>query len=215
MRTRSWIACAVAAMLFASAAPLMAQIDRASLTGTIKDASLAVMPGVTVTLKHVATNGVTTLVTDNEGNYLALGLLPGDYEVRAELAGFQPRTQTLPLQVGQRGRADFTLAPGGVTQEVTVAGSSPLVNTESPIVGKVINQTEVSKLPLAIRNWDDLIALVPGVQGDRYTEESGSTSAGRTGGVSVHGNRSLQNNFLLDGVDNLSLIHISEPTRPY
>ncbi len=91
------------------------------------------------------------------------------------------------------------------TQEVTVQATSPLVNTESPIIGKVINQTEVAKLPLAIRNWDDLLALVPGVQGDRYTEESGSTSAGRTGGVSVHGNRSLQNNFLLDGVDNNSI----------
>ena len=132
-------------------------------------------------------------------------MAPGDYEVRAELAGFQPRTQTLPLQVGQRARVDFTLSPGNVNEVVTVAGTSPLINTESPIVGKVINQTEVSKLPLAIRNWDDLLALVPGVQGDRYTEESGSTSAGRTGGVSVHGNRSLQNNFMLDGVDNNSI----------
>jgi hypothetical protein len=205
MTTRSWMIGVVAAAFLASATPVIAQIDRATLTGTVKDASQAVMPGVTVTLKHVATNGVTTLVTDNEGNYLALGLLPGDYEVRAELAGFQPRTQTLPLQVGQRGRADFTLSPGGVTQEITVAGASPRINTESPIVGKVVNQVEISTLPLAIRNWDDLIALVPGVQGDRYTEESGSTSAGRTGGVSVHGNRSLQNNFLLDGVDNNSI----------
>jgi TonB-dependent Receptor Plug Domain len=63
----------------------------------------------------------------------------------------------------------------------------------------------VARLPLAIRNWDDLMVLVPGVQGDRFTEESGGTAAGRTGGVNVHGNRSLQNNFLLDGVDNNSI----------
>ena len=62
----------------------------------------------------------------------------------------------------------------------------------------------MQKLPLAIRNWDDLMAMVPGVQSDRYTEQAGGTSAGRTGGVSVHGNRSLQNNFLLDGVANNS-----------
>ncbi len=62
----------------------------------------------------------------------------------------------------------------------------------------------MAKLPLAIRNWDDLLSLVPGVQSDRYTEQAGGTSAGRTGGVSVHGNRSLQNNFLLDGVANNS-----------
>ncbi|MEO5898015.1 MAG: TonB-dependent receptor [Vicinamibacterales bacterium] len=205
MTARSWITSVVAAGCIAITTPAMAQVDRASLTGTIKDASQAVMPGVTVTLKHVATNATTQLVTDAAGNYLAQGLQPGDYEVRAELTGFQTTTQTLPLQVGQRARVDFTLQPGGVTQEVTVQARSPLVNTESAIVGKVVNQVEVSKLPLAIRNWDDLVALVPGVQGDRYTEESGSTSAGRTGGVSVHGNRSLQNNFLLDGVDNNSI----------
>ena len=63
----------------------------------------------------------------------------------------------------------------------------------------------MSNLPLAIRNWDDLLFTIPGVQGDRYTEQTGTTNAGRTGGVSIHGNRSLQNNFLLDGVDNNSI----------
>ncbi len=205
MTTRSWIVGVLALAFIASSAPVIAQVDRASLTGTVRDASQGLMPGVTVTVKHTATNATTALVTDGDGTYSAQGLLPGDYEVRAELAGFQPRTQTLPLQVGQRARVDFTLSPGNITENVTVEATSPLINTESPIVGKVINQTEVSKLPLAIRNWDDLLALVPGVQGDRYTEESGSTSAGRTGGVSVHGNRSLQNNFMLDGVDNNSI----------
>ena len=63
----------------------------------------------------------------------------------------------------------------------------------------------MANLPLAIRNWDDLLALVPGVQGDRYTEQGGGTSFGRTGGINVHGARALQNNFLLDGVDNNSI----------
>ena len=203
--TRSWISGVLAAALIAISTPAIAQVDRASLTGTIKDTSQAIMPGVTVTVRHLATNATTTLVTDGEGNYLGQGLLPGDYEVRAEIAGFQTVARTLTLQVGQRGRVDLTLSPGALSQEVTVEGVAPMINTESPIVGKVVNQAEVSNLPLAIRNWDDLLALVPGVQGDRYTEESGSTSAGRTGGVSVHGNRSLQNNFLLDGVDNNSI----------
>ena len=64
---------------------------------------------------------------------------------------------------------------------------------------------QIANLPLAIRNWDDLLALVPGVQGDRYTEQGGGTSFGRTGGINVHGARALQNNFLLDGVDNNSI----------
>src|SRR4029453_14622644 len=67
-----------------------------------------------------------------------------------------------------------------------------------------IDQVSISKLPLAIPNWGDLLALVPGVQGDRFTEQGGGTSFGRTGGINVHGTRSLQQNFLLDGVDNNS-----------
>ncbi|MCA1651744.1 MAG: TonB-dependent receptor, partial [Acidobacteria bacterium] len=205
MTARPWAVYLFAMLSCAAAIPAAAQVDRASLSGTIKDSSDAVMPGVTVTLRHVATNGTTNLVSDRDGVYLAQSLLPGAYEIRVELEGFQAATQALELQVGQRARADFTMRPGALTETVVVEAVSPLVNTESPIVGKVVNQTEVAKLPLAIRNWDDLLALVPGVQGDRYTEETGSTATGRTGGVSVHGNRSLQNNFLLDGVDNNSI----------
>src|SRR5207249_1543653 len=62
----------------------------------------------------------------------------------------------------------------------------------------------ISGVPLSARNWDDLLGLVPGVQGDRYTEQGGGTASGRTGAVNVHGVRSLQNNFVLDGVDNNS-----------
>ena len=88
---------------------------------------------------------------------------------------------------------------------MTVAESSQLINTNDATLGAVIPQMQVANLPLAIRNWDDLLALVPGVQGDRYTEQGGGTSFGRTGGVNVHGARALQNNFLLDGVDNNSI----------
>ena len=56
--------------------------------------------------------------------------------------------------------------------------------------------------PLYLRNWDDLLRLVPGVQSNRYTDQSGATSAGRTGNFNVHGIHSLQNNFILDGIDN-------------
>ena len=69
----------------------------------------------------------------------------------------------------------------------------------------MIENRLVRDLPLSIRNWDDLLGLIAGVQNDRYTEEGGGTAAGRTGGANVHGVRSLQNNFVLDGVDNNSI----------
>ena len=109
------------------------------------------------------------------------------------------------LQVGDRGRLDVTLGVGGLAEAVTVEAARRLLNTDQAALGTVLDQNAIAKLPLAIRNWDDLLALVAGVQGDRYSEEGGATALGRTGGVNVHGNRSLQNNFLLDGVDNNSI----------
>ena len=124
--------------------------------------------------------------------------------MEVEAQGFQRFAQTVPLETGARSRLDLSLAVGAIGETVTVEGVTPLVNTENAVVGTVVSSAEVEKLPLAIRNWDDLLALVPGVQSDRYTEQSGGTASGRTGGINVHGNRSLQNNFLLDGVANNS-----------
>src|SRR4029077_275213 len=102
-------------------------------------------------------------------------------------------------------RLDVELQIGLVAETIIVAESTQLINTNDATLGAVIPQAQVANLPLAIRNWDDLLALVPGVQGDRYTEQGGGTSFGRTGGINVHGPRALQNNFLLDGVDNNSI----------
>ena len=90
-------------------------------------------------------------------------------------------------------------------ESVVIATSPALLTTQEATTGGVIENRMVANLPLSGRNWDDLIALVPGVQADRYTEESGSTANGRTGGANVHGVRSLQNNYVLDGVDNNSI----------
>ncbi len=205
--TSRWLlhGCAVLVVLWCGALPVAAQVDRATLTGTVRDSSDAVVPKATVTVTQLATNVVTKATTNAEGAYLVVNLAPGQYLVEAEASGMAKVPQSIVLEVGQRARLDFTLSVGGIAEAVTVSAVSPLLDTETPVVGSVINQSEVAKLPLAIRNWDDLLAMVAGVQGDRYTEETGTTASGRTGGVNVHGNRSLQNNFLLDGVDNNSI----------
>ncbi|MFN2444564.1 MAG: TonB-dependent receptor domain-containing protein [Vicinamibacterales bacterium] len=187
-----------------AAATAHAQVDRATLTGIVKDPSGAVVAKAQVKVTSLATNAVATVPTTADGTYLVVNLVPGEYLVQAEASGFQRFEQTVQLEVGARSRLDLSLAVGSIGETVTVEGVTPLVSTESAVLGTVVDRNEVSKLPLAIRNWDDLLSLVPGVQSDRYTEQAGGTSSGRTGGVSVHGNRSLQNNFLLDGVANNS-----------
>jgi outer membrane receptor protein involved in Fe transport len=183
----------------------LAQVDRATITGVVRDPQGAVVGNATVVVTHLATGVESKTITTNEGVYLAVNLPPGEALVEAEAAGFQKFAQTVVLTVGNRASLDVSLTVGAVTETVRVEGVTPLLDSQSPIVGTVVSQVEVSNLPLAIRNWDDLLFTIPGVQGDRYTEQTGTTNAGRTGGVSVHGNRSLQNNFLLDGVDNNSI----------
>ena len=192
----------IGTFLFA-AGTAQAQVDRASLTGTVKDSSGAVVPGATITIAGPQAPSITT--TNGEGTYLALSLIPGRYVVSAELSGFQKASQNVILEIGQKGRVDFTLGVSGASETVTVDAPRRLLDTEQSSLGTVMDQGKVANLPLAIRNWDDLLALVPGVQGDRFTEQGGGTSFGRTGGVNVHGTRSLQQNFLLDGVDNNSI----------
>src|SRR5262249_23716565 len=150
-------------------------------------------------------NVPSVTVSDSQGNYVIGALIPGEYVLAVELQGFRKSSKRVSLDTGQRARVDFALAVGALEQNVVVEGVSPLVNTEQATLGTVISQPEVARLPLSLRNWDDLLGLAAGVQGDRYTEQAGSTAAGRTGGVNVHGIRSLQNNFLLDRPDNNSI----------
>jgi len=203
MVRRLFGASALAAFLLA-ALPVFAQVDRATLTGIVRDPSDAVIPNAQVRVTNLATGVVSSATTTQTGTYLIVNLQPGEYLLQAEAPGFQRFEQTIALEIGARARLDVSLAVGSVGETVKVEGVTPLVETETSVVGTVVDSNEVAKLPLAIRNWDDLLALVPGVQSDRYTEQAGGTSSGRTGGVSVHGNRSLQNNFLLDGVANNS-----------
>jgi outer membrane receptor protein involved in Fe transport len=182
-----------------------AQVDRATLTGVVRDPSNAVVAGATVTVTHINTGVESRVITSGEGTYLVVNLPPGEVIVEAEAPGFQRFVRTVLLAIGNRVSLDLVLPVGAVTETVQVQGVTPLLDSQSSVLGSVVSETEVANLPLSNRNWDDLLFTIPGVQGDRYTEQTGTTNAGRTGGVSVHGNRSLQNNFLLDGVDNNSI----------
>ena len=193
------------ACLLTTASMAYAQVDRATLTGVVRDPQNAVVPSATVKLTNLATGIEASTNATGDGAYLFVNLAPGEYVVEVAATGFQTSAQTIRLETGQRGRLDLALALGGIGETVKVEGVTPLLDTQTAVVGSVVSRNEVANLPLAIRNWDDLLFTVPGVQGDRYTEQTGTTNAGRTGGVSIHGNRSLQNNFLLDGEDNNSI----------
>ena len=187
------------------AAEASAQVNNASVTGLVTDTTGAVVPSASVTLRNKATNVETTSTTDSSGYYNFASVPVGAYDVTVERQGFKRIVLSdIKLEVAQKARVDATLEVGAVSETITVT-SATLLTTQEATTGGVIENRMVEQLPLSGRNWDDLIGLVPGVQADRYTEEGGSTAGGRTGGANVHGVRSLQNNFVLDGVDNNSI----------
>src|SRR3984885_1129646 len=181
------------------------QVNTASLTGLVRDSTDAVVPDAKVTARNTATGLERTSLANSSGYYVLADLPIGTYEISVEKTGFQKAVSTVSLDATEKGRQDFTLAVGTVSTIANVAAAAPMLSPEDASLGSVVDNTYVTEYPLLLRSWDDLVNLVAGVQGQRYTDQGGSTSAGRTGGFNVHGVRQLENNFLLDGIDNNSI----------
>jgi hypothetical protein len=174
----------------------------ASLTGLVTDQSHAAVPNAKLTAHNKSINYSQEVQTDSSGTYFFLNLPIGAYTLTVKHDGFGIATVDLTLETAQKARQDFELKLGGSAQTVTVEAAAQSLSTEDASLGSVINNNTVADTPLYLRNWDDLLRLVPGVQSNRYTDQSGATSAGRTGAFNVHGVHSLQNDFILDGIDN-------------
>jgi hypothetical protein len=205
MKTARMISC-LTLLCISLAVQVSAQVNNASLTGLVTDSAGAVVPNASVMVKNKATDLESVATTDSSGYYTFASLPVGTYTVTIELPGFKKAVrENISLEVGQKARIDTSLEVGAVSETVVVGSAPQLLTTQEATTGGVIENRMVAQLPLSGRNWDDLVALVPGVQADRYTEEGGGTANGRTGGANVHGVRSLQNNYVLDGVDNNSI----------
>ncbi len=181
----------------------LAQVQNGAVTGTLTDETGAVLPHATVKALNEATGTHYMATTTSSGQYTFPGLPIGLYTLSVQVPGFKSEVRThVPVEVGQRQAVNFTLSVGNTVQTVQVTSTLPALQTESASPGLVVVNRYVQDLPLSTRNWDDLMGLAPGVSMDRYTNQSGATNSGRYGGLNIHGVRSLQNNFILDGVDN-------------
>ncbi|MDI3255805.1 MAG: carboxypeptidase regulatory-like domain-containing protein [Bacillota bacterium] len=191
---------AVVALL--GAAFLPAQVNTASLTGLVTDPSGAAIPNVTIKATNSATGYERVVQSDNAGYYSFQNLPIGQYTLRVEAAGFSTVEENVTLNVAEKGRRDLSLQVGSAQQTVEVQAQGQGLSPDDASIGTVIGAHTIEQTPLYLRNWDDLLRTVPGVQISRYTQQSGATSAGRTGDFNVNGVHSLQNNFILDGIDN-------------
>ena len=200
-----------AALLLLLVPPIFAQTESARLQGTVTDQSGAALPGATVTVTDIATNRVVTTQANESGEYSIPSLAPGRYRIEVTQSNFKTTRQEVTLEIQQTAVINFQLEAGGVSEVVVVTSDAPLVDSASSALGEAITGRQIVELPLNGRNVLELARLVPGVtQGVPGGFASGvggnaETFRGRnTGGaaISVNGQRTQANNFLLDGVDN-------------
>src|SRR2546425_4997431 len=144
--------------------PVFAQVN-AVLSGTVSDASGALIPGVEVTAKNINTGITDTRLTNETGNFVFPSLQPGTYTLSSSLAGFQNATyNNVVLGQGQQVRLNFTLQVAAAAQNVEVLiAADTLIATTSSSVGNVLPDSVVTDLPLASRNVLDLVATTPAV----------------------------------------------------
>jgi len=188
------------AIFIAASCPLLAQRDAASIEGRVTDASGAVVPGAAITAVNTASNFRLQGVSDTSGAWVISPVRIGTYRISIAAKGFKEAlVGPITLDVQQRQRIDVSLELGNVSESVEVHGSSPLLETDSSETGQVIDSASMVNFPLNGRNPVQLAQLTVGVT----TSEPGARDSGGYG-FSASGARSLDNNFLLDGVDNNS-----------
>ena len=165
-RRRLRIATLLLVFALGTAAAAAAQGEASALvTGVITDAQGAVLPGVTVTLRNVETGALRSTVTEEGGQYRIAGLLPGRYDLNAELSGFAPRdVNGITLTIGLEVQMNLTMALQGVQESVTVTAEAPVVETTQTEVASVVTQEQIEMLPIANRQAGSLALLLPGTQ---------------------------------------------------
>src|SRR4029453_1995153 len=185
-------------VMFLSAAHLHAQGATAAISGTVLDPTGAAIPGASITVRNIGTRFTRTVISGDQGRYVAAELPIGEYEVQASLAGFQTVVRRgISLTVGSRPVIDLQLPIGQGEETISVTGELSQVETTSSSVSSLVNQTQMRELPLNGRNFEQLILLAPGALS--YPAGGSSAPVGRAATFSVSGSRPEGYGMLLDG----------------
>jgi hypothetical protein len=182
--------------------PVYAQVSGATLSGTVMDASGAVVTNAKVSIKNTATDVTRDVTTDSAGVYSAPNLLPGVYEITVVAAGFSTSVKSgLTLTVGATQALDISLQVGQQTERFDVSGIAPDVQLTSSIMSAEVDSTTVRELPLNGRDWTQLATLQPGVVSVRV--EAGPSNRGNRGYgtlLTVSGHQPYENNYRVNGI---------------
>jgi len=182
---------------FLVTATAFAQFDRGQISGRVKDAQGAVVPGVTVTATNQQTRLNWNTVTDGTGFYTFPNLPAGKYNVDAELQGFKKSLrENVQLDAAGSLTLDFALETGTVSEAVTVTAESPQLQSDTSL-RKTIESKDIEQLSFSGRNPIGVVGLKPGVVGGSFNNYNFSDLG--NGGFSINGSRTDENNITVDG----------------
>ncbi|MCA1837230.1 MAG: carboxypeptidase-like regulatory domain-containing protein [Actinobacteria bacterium] len=169
------------------------------IAGTIKDQNGAAIVGAEVTVKSLATGEERKAMTDTEGNYSLSLLSPGAYRVKVAANGFNSAiSDSVRVVITETATVNAELTVAGIIVDPIIVRAAPLVQRDGPQLGRVVNERAVAELPLATRNFLQILALSPGT----FVDLPDNTALGRNSQpVSVNGARRTQNAFEINGID--------------
>jgi len=179
---------------------MSAQIDTATVVGTVVDTSGAAIPGATVSVRDEATGLVMTQRMKGHEGYNFTALKIGNYTITATAPGFQGAEQShVELAIQQRLELNLTLRPSTVSETVEVRGNQATLQTQEASVGQVVTEDEINNLPLNGRNYTLLAQLAPGTTTTSYDSGHGEV---QSGSFTANGVVTTFNDYLLDGITN-------------
>jgi hypothetical protein len=195
-------ALALFALFVVAPSTAAAQAVYGSIGGIVKDSSGAAMPGATVTVTSVDRKTVDTVVANESGFYVKDRLLPGVYEVKAELPGFKTAVlREVTVNVDTQTPINFELQVGEVSEQIEVTGGSPLLKTDRADVSTNFDSKQITDLPVLDRNFTKFILLTPGTQQLGWQHAASENPQGSTQTM-VNGQHFSGTGYQLDGTDN-------------
>jgi hypothetical protein len=181
-----------------------AQEVTGSIVGTVVDPSGAALRGATITAKDLDRGTILTTTSNDDGAFNISGVPVGRYEVQAAAKGFQSVVNpAFRLTLNQTARLNFQLRIGQTAETVEVTAMAPLLQTDTSLLGNLVDSVTVSALPLSTHNTNQLTLIsAPGVITPNLFGFQAAQNTFGTGRPYVNGAREQENNFLLDGMDN-------------
>jgi len=180
-----------------------------TISGTVWDSTHAEIPNAKVTVTNTDLKTSSIVNTNGSGFYTVSGLRAGPYQITVEAPGFSKLVRSVQLDVNQQLGVDFNMQPGKVENVIEVTGGTPVINTQSADVNTVLQQRQIQDLPLNQGRYIDLALQTPAT-----LQAAGQRSNPREGRFDIDGNLSLENNFVMNGVDNNSYSENDQEQSP-